>query len=74
MNHAMNSTIDSMLMFVIIFFTVAILVTLISKIHNFSRELRFLNREIQRTEGEECQHWKRERRRLWLSLLPFFPR
>lgn len=74
MNHTLNSTTDVILTIAIVFFTVALLSALISKIHNFSRELSFLNREIQRTEGEECAHWKRERRRLWLSLLPFFPK
>ena len=37
----------------------------------FSRELRLLNIEISRTEGAEREHYIRERRRLWLSLLPF---
>lgn len=38
----------------------------------FSQQLRYLNREIRRTHGEERKLWKRRRRRLWLSLLPFF--
>lgn len=46
-------------------FGLALLVT------DFSRELRYLNIEIGRTEGEERQHYIRQRRRLWLSLLPF---
>ncbi len=37
----------------------------------FVRELRYLNSEIGRTSGREQRHWKRRRRRLWLSLLPF---
>lgn len=46
-------------------YAVAILVT------DFSRELRYLNIEIGRTEGEEQEYYLRQRRRLWLSLLPF---
>ena len=74
MNYTLDSAVDVLLTIAIIFFTVAFLSALISKILNFNRELGFLNREIQRTEGEECEHWKQERRRLWLSLLPFFPK
>lgn len=40
-------------------------------ITDFSQELRLLNIEIERTEGEEREHYIRERRRLWLSLFPF---
>ncbi|MBQ9973985.1 MAG: hypothetical protein IJP02_03390 [Oscillospiraceae bacterium] len=41
-------------------------------VNDFSRELRILNMEIGRTEGPERRHWIRKRRRLWLSLLPFY--
>ena len=37
----------------------------------FSRELRYLNREIKRTSGREREYWLRRRRKLWRSLLPF---
>ena len=37
----------------------------------FLRQLRHINLVISATEGEEQQRWRRERRRLWLSLLPF---
>ena len=40
-------------------------------INDFSHELRYLNNEIGRTDGEERRHWIRQRRRLWLSLIPF---
>lgn len=39
--------------------------------NDFSNELRYLNSEIRCTYGAERRHWKRQRRRLWLSLLPF---
>ena len=40
----------------------------------FRRELRYLNDEIARSHHrDERKHWKRQRRRLWLSLIPFVP-
>ena len=59
---------------VIAFFAIMFLVCLIIKINDFSRELDYLKREIARTEVEGREHWKREKRCLWLSLLPFFRR
>ena len=38
----------------------------------FSRELYYLNSEISRTVGSEKREWIKKRRRLWLSILPFF--
>ncbi len=40
-------------------------------INDFSKELKRINCEINRTHGHERKHWVRRRRRLWLSLLPF---
>ena len=40
-------------------------------INDFSRELKYLNGEIGRTEGAERRHWIRQKRRLWLSWIPF---
>ena len=40
-------------------------------ISNFSRELQYLNCEINRSVGKERKYWLRQRRRLWLSLIPF---
>ena len=74
MYYRLHSTADVLLIIVIVFFTVAIIFAIASRIHNFRRDLDWLNREIQRTQGEERQYWKEEKRRLWLSLLPFFPK
>ena len=38
---------------------------------SFRKELYYINAEIRRTIGPEKTYWKREKRRLWLSLLPF---
>lgn len=37
----------------------------------FSRELQYLNNEIRRSEGKRRKYWKRKRRKLWRSLIPF---
>ena len=44
----------------------------IANLTEFFRELRYINKEIACTGGAERKHWLRQRRRLWLSLLPFF--
>lgn len=38
---------------------------------HFFKELEYLNMEIKRTDGEERRYYLCQRRRLWLSLLPF---
>lgn len=47
------------------------LYNLASYFSGFSRELRYLNMEIKRTQGRERKYYIRQRRRLWLSLIPF---
>ena len=44
------------------------------RLKEFCRELDYLNREIVRTAGEEQAQWKRRKRRLLLSLIPFVGR
>ena len=56
---------------VAVFFLILLLFGLVSFINDFSLELRYLNSEIRRTDGAERRHWIRQRRRLWLSLIPF---
>ena len=74
MNPELDAFTNVLLAFVIVFFAVLILVVLSVKINEFRHELDYLNCEIGRTEGAEREHWKREKRRLWLSLLPFYRR
>ena len=38
----------------------------------FSGELKHINSEIERTDGRERAYWKKKKKRLLLSLLPFF--
>lgn len=74
MNPELDAFTNVLLAIVIAFFAVLILVGLSIKINDFRHELDYLNCEIGRTEGAEREHWKHERWRLWLSLLPFFRR
>ena len=74
MNPELDTFTNVLLAIVIAFFAIVFLVGLTAKINDFRHELDYLNREIARTEGAEREYWKREKRRLWLSLLPFFRR
>lgn len=74
MNPELDTFTNVLLVIVIAFFAILILVVLSMKINEFRHELDYLNCEIGRTEGAEREHWKREKRRLWLSLLPFYRR
>ncbi|MBQ8696125.1 MAG: hypothetical protein IJ519_00230 [Clostridia bacterium] len=57
------------LLAVIVFLALAVWAAV--SLHYFQMELRYLNNEISRTDGAEREMWKRRRRRLWLSLIPF---
>ena len=48
-----------------------VLFGLVNYFTQFAQELKYLNYEIQRTQGAERLRWIRRRRRLWLSLIPF---
>ena len=56
---------------VVLFFLIIILFGIALFLNNFSKELKYLNNEIGRTYGAEQKYWIRQRRRLWLSLIPF---
>lgn len=56
---------------VVLLILFVILIGLIQFYNEFITELQYLNSEIERTDGEERAYWISQRRRLWLSLLPF---
>lgn len=64
---------ESMLVLVIlgVLLLIGFVVWLAGFVTGFSRELRYINMEIDRSEGRERRHWEKKRRRLWLSLIPF---
>ena len=62
--------------FLIIVFVVLMLALLICRIvirfERLKRKLKYINIEISRTRGSERKYWKKKKRRLWLSLIPFY--
>lgn len=74
MNTEFDAFTNVLLAIVIAFFAIVLFVGVTTKINEFSHELKYLNIEIGRNEGAEREHWKHEKRRLWLSLLPFYRR
>lgn len=56
---------------VVVVILLPMLIGLVVFINDFSSEQRYLNNEIGRTTGGERRYWKRQKRRLWLSLIPF---
>ena len=50
---------------------VVLLIGLALFFNDFTQELKYINCEISRSEGERRRYWKKKRRRLLLSLLPF---
>ncbi len=56
------------------FLLIGFLTSLVQWIVGVQSELRYLNMEIRRTEGREQQYYRKERRRLLLSWLPFIRR
>ena len=41
------------------------------RLDDFKSELKYVNMEIHRTEGNQRKYWKRKRRKLWLSFIFF---
>lgn len=74
MNPETDPIIGILLVVVIAFFAILFLAALVMKINEFTHELDYIKREIGRTTGGEQRYWKQEKRRLWLSLLPFYRR
>ena len=70
MNNA-NSIVIFAIAVVVLLILFVILIGLIQFYNEFITELQYLSSEIERTDGEERAYWISQRRRLWLSLLPF---
>ncbi len=66
-----SSDVNTLVWAIIIIVAVVIAIYLVRFFIVFSRELNYIEEEILRTTGEEREYWKKTRRRLWLSLLPF---
>lgn len=72
MNPELDPIFEALWLVIILFFVVLFLIGIAIKLHGFARELDYINREIGRTTGEEQRYWRQQKRRLWLSLLPFY--
>ena len=68
----MNKLVGLLAVVVIGGLLVLMLIGFVEWMMNFRRELDYLQAEINRTEGAEQKYWKRQKRTLWLSLLPFY--
>ncbi len=67
-------TVDPLFIVIAVILLFAVAVWLAVRISIFQRELRYINNEINRTDGRERKVWLRRRRRLWRSLIPFYRR
>ena len=61
-----------LLLGIIAFICVLIIAKISLFFRSFKKELRYINDEIERTVGGEQERWKRARKRLYLSLIPFY--
>ena len=50
---------------------ITLLLNFLEWITFFQKELRHINGEIARTSGRERAHWKKRKKRLLLSIIPF---
>ena len=53
-------------------FLLIFLWALLVKLEDCKEELTYINMEIRRSGAAGKKHWKKRRRQLWLSLLPFY--
>ncbi len=63
-----------LIIFVLLVFIIAVIIKLVLFIKSIKEELKYINIEIGRTEGREKSHWKKKKRQLLLSLIPFVKR
>lgn len=68
---AVDGAIVAGVVMVAVIIVVLVFPKLILAFKEFSFALRYLNSEIQNTSGPQRDFWKRERNRLFLSLIPF---
>ena len=68
----MDDLTKTLLTVIIVIFACLLLAWFIRKLNTFLNELRYINMEIQRNEGEERAFWLRKKKRLWKIFLPFY--
>ena len=71
MMNNIDSIVGVVFLLIIAFLVILLIIGFAIKVNSFSQKLDYIKMEIQRSRGEERRYWIREKRRLWLSLLPF---
>ena len=56
----------------VIVLIVILLVWIIVRINKVQQQMIYVNSEIERTTGREHRYWLRVKKRLYLSIIPFF--
>ena len=51
-----------------------LILRLVFRLDSLKRDIEYVNMEIRRTRGSERKAWRKEKRRLWLALIPFYKR
>lgn len=57
---------------IVIFLLAALIISTARKINGFINELKYIDIELSRASAVGRRHWKRQKIKLYLSLLPFF--
>ena len=57
---------------VVILGGVIVTAMIIPIVQGFRNDLKYIEMEIHRTDGREQAHWKRRKKELYLSLIPFY--
>lgn len=64
--------VDLLIGVAIVIAIILVLAIFVPWLRDFRRELRYVNMEIERNTGRERERWMKRKKRLKLSILPFF--
>ncbi|MBR3961065.1 MAG: hypothetical protein IKK13_02490 [Clostridia bacterium] len=57
---------------IVIFLLAVLIISTARKISEFINELKYIDIELSRASADRRRHWRRQKAKLYLSLLPFF--
>lgn len=66
-----DDTTKILLIIIVAIFLVLFLAWFVGKLNIFINDLRYINMEIGRNEGEDREFWIRKKKQLWKIFLPF---
>lgn len=72
MNPTDKEIITILIVLLVAALAIPLLLMLLVKLRDLRQELEYINMEIRRSTGRSLAYWKKKRRQLWLSLLPFY--